>query len=497
MLDCIKDYQTGEIITPKPGSVFTPYVRLAVAGENILLTGNDSSPISPINRAVITSLQYGTSAGTGACGAKIEITDEGGVVYRKIFHALNKTINNDPSENAKDKCKLTFGWVVSSCDGTKEMIVNDTKTWREGGGQVALQIMSMTTTFEGNLIKFIIEATDLFVNSSNTRLEKNIGTEDGTVDLKTAIRQTFTEKSPKFSKVDFLNAAMDEKKEFDFTNKDGGKRGYKSVHTLDQESNISCTRKWLNQTETAGGKGCLIMYNPHDCSCVILEDPAENAKSLGTYVVNGGNNSPVISFNPTLKWFMGSNAGKGGASSGSSSGDCGIKPVGENDKDKKTGIEPAGGQTALGNPQSGKLWRDNNEATERGNETHTKNYDANKVYEVADTISAELKIFGNPHLVNPLFLTAKFISIVVINPYYVNECTWISESNCNSILSNKNWIVLGADHQITSGQYVTTLKVSLPAPGINVGKDEPIGGTGSNGEVVTGETWDGRHAETF
>ena len=40
-----------------------------------------------------------------------------------------------------------------------------------------------------------------------------------------------------------------------------------------------------------------------------------------------------------------------------------------------------------------------------------------------------------------------------------------STSICNELLTNKGWWILGADHQIREGRYVTTIKLALPAPG--------------------------------
>ena len=113
-------------------------------------------------------------------------------------------------------------------------------------------------------------------------------------------------------------------------------------------------------------------------------------------------------------------------------------------------------------------------------------------------IKGELKIIGDPTFNNPVFLTGKWVSIVVIDPYYIAgmdaggaaSCEWLSKPNCNSVLSNKRWMILGADHQIQSGSYVTTLNVQLLTPNINIPADSDLGGDGCGTEGADGAIGD-------
>jgi hypothetical protein len=43
-------------------------------------------------------------------------------------------------------------------------------------------------------------------------------------------------------------------------------------------------------------------------------------------------------------------------------------------------------------------------------------------------------------------------------------------------------MILGANHQIQSGSYVTTLKVSLATPNIDISASETLGGNGCGTE---------------
>ena len=355
----------------------------------------------------------------------------------------------------------------------------------------------LSANFDGGLIKFTLECVDLFsARSGDARLESNIGSEDGKVALRTALEELYKDHDPKFKTVKFYNS--DGGDSFNFLENHGGPDGYQSVHNMDQESNISCGRKWINNTLTSNKNGIFIMYNPHDASACFYEDPdkgGENGRTsccdenrnIGTFIVNGGNNSTVISFNPTFDWNFGANSGTGGVASGGASADMGPN-IRASDKEGEKELVKTGSQSqhlADGNTW---YWQTPENHAFEANNCFTTHNDATRSYEnMIAPIQAELKIIGDPRFVNPLYLTAKWVSIVVIDPYYIKKaggdaeggCAWLAESNCNSILSNKKWMIMGVDHQITSGSYFTTLKVRLDTPGINIGVNEPLGGCGN------------------
>lgn len=494
-IDCLETYKCNGIQKDRPwrGAVYTPYVEITVGGDKVLLTGNESCPIgtSP-HHAMITSFQYGTQAGTGSCGCTIEVVDEGGKLYEKIYDALNKDITKTADESLE--CKANFGWKIVDCDGNPRLETNEKyDTFPSGGGgKLHFLPRKLNANFDGGLIKFTLECVDLFsARSGESRLESNIGTEDGKVELKTALTQLFKDHDPKFKSVRFYK--RDGKGEMFFRNDHGGKNGYFSVHNMDQESNISCARKWINNTTTDEKYGIFIMYNPHDASACFYEDPSaagesgccDGDRNIGTFVVNGGNDSTVISFNPSFEWNFGANSGTGGVASGAGSADMGVTVKAGEDKNKRELVKTGSQSQHLADGNTW-YWQTPESHAFQANECFTTHNDATRSYEnMIAPIQAELKIIGDPRFVNPLFLTAKWISIVVIDPYYIKKaggddtgCEWLSKSNCNPILSNKKWMIMGVDHQITSGSYFTTLKVRLDTPGINIDSGEPLGGCG-------------------
>jgi hypothetical protein len=478
--ECLSTYLCNDIKLPPKGAVYAPYIKVTINNEVLLMSGNESSPPGN-NHAIITSFQYGASSGTGGAGCVIEAVDEGGIAYRKIADAINKDITQ--ANNEVKKFNLEFGWQITYCNGITSKVTN-----QQGGGNgkpIRLLPIKINTNFDGGLIKFTLECLDLFAaRSADNRLEKNIGSEDGKVSLKVALEQLFQSKDPKFTSVKLQRA---DGSDFVFNNDYGGPNGYWSVHNVDQETNVGCARKWINKTLTDNQKGILIMYDQEDGGVVLMEEPDYKDKdccgsgkpNLGTYIVNGGNESPVISFNPSFEWILSSNSGSGGVASGASSSDGGEDKV--KSKEEK-GIQNTGVQTNYLSSNNKFHHETPDDHSSKTNKTHTKHNNATKPFEIRSNIEAELKIIGDPiNFINPRLFTGRWVSIIVINPHYISKdsseggCSWLVESNCNQILSNKKWLLKGVDHQITSGSYVTTLKVYLTAPGINKPASEGIG----------------------
>ena len=483
----------GSIDKNSDYAIFTPMVELKIGGEVLVLaTGNESSPQTD-NRACITSFQYGISTGTGGCGVKIEGIDTDGKTYKKLIAALNKDMTKvDSVAQGWKGCEVEFGWKMQNCNNNKMIRTNKTSgdPWppsNEPGCTVHLIPLTLQTNFDGGSIKFILEATDGFSRSVENPHETPEGQDDAKKPLKDAIEKEFTGKDPKFSSVRFddKNAVT-----FDFSPKDGFSDGYKATHQSEQESNVTCVRRWLNETTTFDGKGCLILYNPHDGGIVVLEDPKTKDcrdGAIGTYVVNGGNKSAVISFTPSIKWPLGGHDGSGAIESAGSSDEHGTTKSGSVKAKEDKGLQKTGGQIAPVIHNSQNLYRNPEDQAKRSLKTFHENASAEKPFTVQTSIEAELKVFGNPKFANPVFLTTKWISIVVLDPRYIDgdtvtgsptggSCEWVSTSNCNETLSNKKWQILGVDHQITSGSYVTTFKVMLAAPNNDVEATDKLGG---------------------
>jgi hypothetical protein len=124
------------------------------------------------------------------------------------------------------------------------------------------------------------------------------------------------------------------------------------------------------------------------------------------------------------------------------------------------------------------------------NDSQHKHGKANRPFGTIQPIDAELTIVGNPTYDKYIKMTEfpRACSIVAINPFHISSAfagcgEWLANPGCNEVLSNKNWLVHSINHSIQAGTYHTTMKVSLPAPGLDVESGAPLGGPGSNGYV--------------
>lgn len=480
-VNCIATYSCGAPIQPIDGAaVMTPYVEIGFGGvEKMLMTGNQSAPLAN-NHAAIKSFELGFTPGQPAsAGFKAEILDEGGTMYKKIVAAINKSVQTQAGDTKG--CYAKWGWIVTSCNDEPRIITNE-----DYGQRLHFLPKNVETVFENGLVKLTIETAP--PTWTEVRLTNNLGDEDNKMPLRQALQQLFTEKDPAVNNVRFLDKDGTEDG-LRFKTSDGDAyNGPRGVWPMDQQNALAIARKWLSSITTADGKGILILYDPENVKVVFHEDPGNSSasccgRSLGTYIVNGGNCSPVISFNPTMKWWpaKGNAPGSGGTAPGASGGQMNeeIQPV-------ELDIERTGAQTGPTVQQSDWTWRIPDDMASRTNEAFIAHLQAEVPYSVITPIEAELKIIGDPSFNNPVLYVAKWLSIIVINPFYVNgtdgDCTWLATSNCNGTLSNKKWLIKGVSHQISAGSYTTTIKVMLPTPNVDVDRDAPLGGDGCGTE---------------
>lgn len=478
--ECLSTYACREPFRPYRDAVLAPYVSIGFGGDFREITvGNDSS--SPDNHAVIKSMEYGISEGNGV---KIEIVDEEGGKFKRVVDRLNKSLAL--ADNAADRMFLEFGWIKQDCQGN---ITKDLTTYY--GGLLSFILMTIEMNFEGNKIRYTITGQDMVDRIAENRIEKNEGREDHKKNLKKAITDVFKNNYPRIKRVRFIKA---DETGWSFKNSDGGEEGPFSVWTADQQNALALSRKWIAPVTTKDERGIIICTDPTDPdSIVFLEDPKdgpnENSNccedNVGTFIVNGGNCSDVISFSPSVKWTFANNDGSGG---GSGAGVSGGNVKNEGEKGSKK--EKVGVQSQVISNQNDNMWRPNDQIIPKAQDANASHSNAVRIIETRQPIEAELKILGNPFFAHPLGGAERFlwkkVSIVVINPFYMigdGECEWLAAPPCNDILSNKAWFIKGVNHQIREGSYVTILKVSLVAPGSDGEPGEPLGGPGCGNYV--------------
>lgn len=210
------------------------------------------------------------------------------------------------------------------------------------------------------------------------------------------------------------------------------------------------------------------------------------------YIVNGGTCSPVYSFTPNIKWNFTAAMSAGGTTTPGSGQQ---QTARENIRFNNCAIFGEGprGQMVTHNDNM------NNFGQQAGRETILSAAEHLRANYLHNSIEAELKVQGDPArwLCSPVFGYGRTVAILMINPFFLKdpnpddekdcpqfdnslenirvlgtgeEQTLIEyNSKCNEVLSNRNWFIKGADHQIRDGSYITTLKVFLLNPGSDFG----------------------------
>jgi hypothetical protein len=500
---------SNKINLPPAGHSFAPFVTLTLNtkdGEEILKVGNRSR--EPDNTAIIKRMQFGTSEGMGCT---IEIFDEKGGNFERAFMALNKSLH----ESTKDFQTLTldFGWIIekegSVCgEKTKGFEIISVNNFaavdgKMGGSEICLIPQAVKVAYEQGKIKYTLTCTDAAPLLAQARVECNLGTDKNKVDLKQAIRKLLKEKAPgPLLDVKFLDSKGKEKPGLVFKESDGGANGPKSVWESGQQDKLSTIRKWISPLRTSNDKGIIMYWDGKKESSntagtiIIQEDPGpdlcgngmENLTSFGTYIVNGGVRSPVLSFNPSVNWNFSGLAKDGGVQSSVSGKQA--KMEGEQKPGCADKRDKGGRATYPATQGSWMFWRSPENQSGESVKAEAAHQAANARMEGLQPIEAELRIIGDPRFCFPKQMIGSIISLIVINPYHLDVSArtsgcadWLAQPLANPVFSNKYWMIVGIDHQIQEGSFVTTLKIQLNAPGVNLNPNIPLGGQGSGGQV--------------
>ena len=473
---------------PQSEAVLGPYVIIFLGGGLVLTNSNVGFDLRNA-KACIKSFQFGRSVANGT-GFKIEIITEEYTTMMKIINELNKTKNLANKDAHRVECQ--FGWVKRSCNNSVRLISNINY-----GGSLLYLVQTVESNFENGVYKLNVECCDLFQRTNQqTQGWNQFGQDDNKMPLKTALRKIWTSPTfhPNVDEVQFKAFNNNEKvpagPNFDFKAADGGPLGPKNTWQTKEKNKLSTTREWINPVLTTNDRGIIQIYDNEDqLSLVWQEDVIDKnpngcaRRQMGTFVVNGGNCTPVISFSPKINWLT-QLTGTGAVNSGATSVAGKRADNTLYNRPDWSGREQLGTNQTEGPATDQKLYRPmsiQNEATQDSAHEHSH---ATHMYEIAGSIEAELTIQGNPKFAynyGPGGIVGKYMSIIVLNPAVIREssdtCVWLAESPVNEVLSNSGWLVKGVDHQITDGKYVTTFKVLLAAPNAELNAGDNLGAT--------------------
>ena len=474
----------SKLIRPLDSEVLAPYCK--VFFEDIqnpeskgITVGNESAPQFG-NTAIIKSTQIGGSTGMGAT---VEILDEMGGAFHLFVEKINKCIKNTKKEYTMG---IEFGWVTASCFTYMSRIVKSQPVY--------YNLTHLEIAYQEGKIKFILTGTDQLQSVFSARHDKIYGTDDAKMPLKTAIRQLVQDVPPQFN-VEFARVEKDgTRTEYKFNVEGPSGQGPEAIWKADGQNKLATIQKWLEPYRTDRDKGIVALWDgskPDGGTLVLMEDMQPGIKetvddcdpstNVGTYIVNGGECSPVISFTPKINYTaaffsLASGGNTGGALTGKT-----VEKTHEEVQTPETGVLQSIPPSEHSRTVYGK------EAPTESEKSQNAHLRASLLTKVGP-ITAELRVQGDPRpeYLNPKLIQGKTLSLVVVNPFHLfgeEGCgDWLAIPGCNEVLSNKRWEIKGVEHSIKEGSFTTTLNISLVAPGVSSGAGGTFGST-SNGYV--------------
>jgi hypothetical protein len=459
---------------------FAPYIWAKINnGSNEITVGNESYPYNP-NKAIIKSLEAGF---INQIDGSMEIVDEEGGQLSVFLDSVQKCGSRF---NVGSTLEFELGWVYSKCDGSKDI---------RRSPRISAVILAVSSNLSNGLIKFIVKFASGAPLAQQVRHDDTFGQEKS--GQKEHLEDAISALAARPPSIIVRYAYYDQSNKLKFTSFDWvnhGKKGPKAIWHGDSQNKYSTIAKWVapfRVNDGKKGKGVILVHNPdkHD-ELVVLMDPSPscgekvNPQIFGTFIVNGGKCSSVLEFSPTfdfisaMGYFSSGGSTKGGISSKQSKKeDPQVKTIVCDENEKQVGI------TSQVSPDQSSFSAEGLSAPDSVNKSSEAHMKASRLVDVQGSpIIAELKIVGNirPELYQ--ILQGLMCSIVVINPNYISggktgeSCgDFLKKADCNPFYSNKNWLIMGANHTIQEGSFVTTLKVVLSVPGVELSTSSTLG----------------------
>ena len=507
----------GKNLTPEPGVVYAPWVKMRFkVGNKVITVGNDSLYLlnggTGDNTAIIKSFDYGTTDGFQC---NIVVHDQSG----SNFSAFMRHIITDlkPTKGSNAEVFVSFGWCRIDCEGK---VLKDAQKYCE---EFKMHGMEIEILFSEGLFVYNFNGCDLGrAMIEATKFDGIIG-QDGTdeggrkkgVPLTDAIRSLLTDSNlegntpPYVDGVRFLkdNGVDNEPSEIAFRHGTGevDKKGMVGKWAGNQRDKLNATRTWLKdypaESGAAGSGAILKAVEPryHVCSSSGKEEivfwetnelaPCEKMVfekfTVGCFYVNGGKDSRVIEFNPKIKTnfsllnLAGGNMPKGRAFN-ENANKVYNRPCSNNtDRNISKIYKSAGTETSVNPDPNLEDANKKNADFESGRGQAVQNMTSSLTFK---EIQATLTIIGDPEFQAYTHLN-RFITIIFINPFYFAgssdpDCPdWtVSPDPCNEVLTNRGWMIKSISHRIQEGSFTTTLDLYLPMPSVSLEPGNNFGG---------------------
>jgi len=526
-----------EPFTKKDNSVYVPYVLFVLGdkaystadplGQNVTTAGNNeykfnNSYIQSFEMTIGTSFEGNITLVTcdfDDVKKLISIVPKEGCKWDKFI------MGNESGDASLAKAYIDIGWIIRGCNdsvdkyGMQKATSNNNNSYKiisdgketTSGPYIYGLMQSVNVSSDAGVYKVSIKFTDGFGKTEESRLDNIVFSEKLKGALKGAIDKFAkfnceNKKEDGLTTVAFVTIPTKPNQkitEWEFMPDQGGKNGVFNVFNPNRLSLFQYYRELLNGFQTnskkgfnfaydngSKGKPSILMIEDRKPNWCLGEKGETNYDNIPTYIVGGGDCSPVIKFNtqfqatplarvnpennesPKLKAGTG-----GGGPSGTGQGVVQI-PSCSRLKNLKTGQsgEPTVTSTYSNGPGvniSPTPATMNDTPPSRIAAIKIETLQANLIagvdldnLPIVGPIKADLEIHGDPYWANTVnWLKTPYIKIIFIDPYCVkvttNEngaCESLAKSACNKELSQV-YQVKSCRSTINSGSYTTTLEL--------------------------------------
>lgn len=476
---CVRDYDVSGVRKPVTGAVIMPWVEVWFDGSNRRIGVSNVS--SRLNQAAIKSFQFGISNGTGVV---IEIIDESSSNFSKFLNRIST--GNQESAN-RNVLKFQFGWTSADCNSpftsnNRSNCCTEVSNERPTRSCVhTMFITKVTGNMQGGgLCRYVVEGNDFTRDAFTTRPRVTFGTDREPVRLREAIRKLCVGQLGLEIQLLKLNSSC---REEEFTFREQGQidriNGPLGRWETMGRSVISACMNWLSDYVSDSNKGFYTCFRTDKNVIAFVESNRMecdynrdiNNYNLGTYIV-GGDCSPVISFTPSINFnvaamnslFDNTDNAPGGVLSPREfvrPEGCNQTPNADNQGLNITSLESDNNYRVFGTS-----------ATQIGGRNRSINRRENML--LTGPIEAELRIQGDPSYSSPIMCVGSYVSVVCLTPFVIantgRQCDWLNDG-CNLTLSNRRWMITGMSHDIREGSFVTTLRLNLAAPGVDISRN--------------------------
>ncbi len=457
----------------------TPEFLDLVGIQRTFGVGNSSFP------AVIKSMQVGVSNGAGC---DIEIIDQEGGDFKNIFQKISRG-----GSSTDYLIEVRWGWISNQC-GQAPMPQSctpgggdPTKDPEAGIGSPPLTfaILNIAVNYSQGTIRYTLNCIDMMQSLYDSASNAVMGGGEF-ITLGDAIRELLNDRRIVVEFKKFTDATTEG--EFEWVDNGWPMDPQDGPYGIWETSNrpvLAIIEEWIRPLladDEEEGKGIKIIYdpsfNPPKVICMCAIGPVCKYRfsgdfQIGTYAVNAGKCSPVISFQPVIRYSGAAGYATGGTAGGAHSPTTrsGGHPPCLANEDNLPNVY--GEEELLWLGYNLAISPSRNEVLGRMLRAAYESYTGAVMNALANSyiapIQADLRIQGNPNLSRPILLIGRFVALIVINPYQIDSgCVWSNNINgeaCNEILSKSNWQIEGVFHDIRDGSYTTTLRLRLAGPG--------------------------------